>query len=112
MDQPLLSKEHIASRPGVCGGKPCIAGTRIRVQDIYVWHELQGKCVDEIISDFPELSLADVYAALAFYWDHREGIMRQMKEEEDFVAEMKAKAGPGLLDRIRDPNAGHGSVSS
>ena len=33
---------HIEIKPGVCGGRPCVAGTRIRVQDIRAWHELQG----------------------------------------------------------------------
>jgi uncharacterized protein (DUF433 family) len=33
---------RLESKPTVCGGKACIAGTRIRVQDIYVWHVLQG----------------------------------------------------------------------
>ena len=32
----VLSTEHIVATPGTCGGKPRIAGTRIRVQDIYV----------------------------------------------------------------------------
>src|SRR5438552_513995 len=48
MDQTLTT--HIESKATVCGGKPCIAGTRIRVQDIYVWHELQGQSADEIVS--------------------------------------------------------------
>jgi uncharacterized protein (DUF433 family) len=34
---------HITHIAGICGGKACIAGSRIRVQDIYVWHELQGR---------------------------------------------------------------------
>jgi uncharacterized protein (DUF433 family) len=112
MVQPTATKQHIESRPGVCGGKPCIAGTRIRVQDIYVWHELQGKSADEIVSDFPELSHADVYAAMAYFWDNRDEIKRQMNDDVDFIAQMKAKAGPGLLDRIKDRKAGNDSVSS
>ena len=40
---------QIESRPDKCGGRPCIAGTRIRVQDVYVWHELQGQTADEIV---------------------------------------------------------------
>src|SRR5271166_6147395 len=76
-----LSREHIEITPGTCGGKPRIAGTRIRVQDIYVWHELQGQTVDQIISQFPQLQHGDVYAALAYYWDHRDELDREMKEE-------------------------------
>lgn len=61
---------HIEKKPGVCGGKACVTGIRIRVQDVYVWHELQGRSPDEIVTSFPQLTLADVPAALAYYWDH------------------------------------------
>src|SRR5689334_12833217 len=83
--------ERFVSKPGVCGGKPCVAGTRIRVQDIYVWHELQGKSADEIVSRFPQLTMADVYGALEYYWDHRDEMQRQMREETAFVEQMKQK---------------------
>jgi uncharacterized protein (DUF433 family) len=83
---------HIEITPGVCGGKPRIAGTRIRVQDIYVWHEAQGQGVDEIVSHFPQLSMGGVHAALAYVRDHRDEIMRQMREDDAFVADMKRRA--------------------
>lgn len=93
-----LEKQHVEITPGVCGGKPRIAGTRIRVQDVYVWHELQGKHADEIIAEYPQLTVADVHAALAYFWDNRAEIEKQMKSEENFVAEVRAKLGPGPLD--------------
>jgi uncharacterized protein (DUF433 family) len=92
-----LEKQHIEITPGICGGKPRIAGTRIRVQDVYVWHELQGKTADAIVVEFPQLSMADVYAALAYLWDHCAEIAQQMQAEEDFVATIQAKLGPGPL---------------
>jgi uncharacterized protein (DUF433 family) len=92
---------HIVSTPGVCGGKPRIANTRIRVQDIYVWHELRGQTPEEIVADFPQLSLANVHAALAFYFDNRELIHQEMKEAEELVEAMKARSGPGLIERLR-----------
>ena len=67
------TQKHIESREGVCGGKPCIAGTRIRVWDIYVCHEVRGMTPDEIVAQYPQISLADVHAAMAYYWDNREG---------------------------------------
>ena len=63
-------KFHIESTPGTCGGKARIAGTRIRVQDIVFWTE-EGRSPDEIVAAFPHLTLADVYAALAYYHDNR-----------------------------------------
>jgi uncharacterized protein (DUF433 family) len=80
---------HIAITPGTCGGKPRIAGHRIRVQDVVVWHDRMGQSADEIVSHFPKLSLADVYAALAYYHDHREEIDGQMAADEKFVEEMR-----------------------
>lgn len=59
--------EHITKTPGVCGGKACVAGTRVRVMDIVVWHEHLGWDVDEIVSQIPGITLSDVHAAFAYY---------------------------------------------
>src|SRR6266849_778460 len=103
--------EHIVSKPNVCGGKPCIAGTRIRVQDVYVWHELQGLSADEIVSRFQHLTMADVYAALSYYWDHRDEIQRQMQEETDFVEQMKHKHPSPLKQKLAGKDAENHPVS-
>jgi uncharacterized protein (DUF433 family) len=81
--------DHIHSEPGICGDRPCIAGTRIRVQDVYTWHDIEGVSPDEIVSRFPQLSLADVYAALTYYWDHRDEIQQQIKEDRELVDQMR-----------------------
>jgi uncharacterized protein (DUF433 family) len=109
--EPALVK-HIESDPGVCGGKPCIVGTRIRVQDVYVWHELQGRAPDEIVADFPQLSLGDVHAALAYYWDHRAEIQRQMKESDDLVESLKQKYPSKLREKLAGKDAKRDPVSS
>jgi uncharacterized protein (DUF433 family) len=87
---PISEKVHITCTDDVCGGKPCVAGTRVRVQDIYVWHEIQGKSPDEIASAYPQLTLADIYAALAYFWDHRDLILHQMRQEEQLAEKTKA----------------------
>jgi uncharacterized protein (DUF433 family) len=92
---------HISVDPHVCGGKPCIAGTRIRVWDIHVWHDLQGKSPEEIATDFPQLSLADVYAALAYYLDHQEEVERRAEEDEAFADNLRREQGPTKLDRLK-----------
>ena len=84
-------RRHISCTPGICGGKPCIAGTRIRVQDIYVWCELQGHSVDEIVSDFPVLTHADVYAAMAYLWDHRAEIVAEIAQADILVEQAKVR---------------------
>jgi uncharacterized protein (DUF433 family) len=98
--QPTLEKTHIEATPGICGGRPRIAGHRIRVQDVVIWSE-QGQSPDQIVADFPQISLADVYAALTYYHDHRDDIDRQIREDDEFVERMRAQCGPGILDRVR-----------
>lgn len=81
-------KSHIEVVPDKCGGKPVIAGTRIRVWDVYVHHERLGRSPDEIVRAYPHITLADVHAALAYYWDHKDEIDQQMKDADEFVAEL------------------------
>jgi uncharacterized protein (DUF433 family) len=81
--------QRIEITPGVCGGKPRITGHRIRVQDIVAWYEFQGMTPDEIVSGYPQLTLADVHAALGYYHTHREEIQRQMSEDEAFVEQLR-----------------------
>lgn len=109
--QPILEKRHIEITPEVCGGRARIAGHRIRVQDIVFWTE-QGQSPDQIVADFPQISLADVYAALTYYHDHREEIDRQIREDDDFVNQMKDQGGPGLVDRLRGSGASGDSLPS
>lgn len=103
---------HIDSRPDRCGGKPCIAGTRIRVQDVYVWHELEGMSPDEIVAEFPHLSLGQVHAALAYYYDHRDEIQAACEAENAFGERMKASQTSKLLTKLAGKDAQSSSVAS
>lgn len=58
-------RERISINPEIRFGKPCIKGTRITVQDILGWLAAEMS-FDEIMEDFPEISKADILAALAF----------------------------------------------
>jgi len=95
--RPLYSREHIAVIPDRCGGKAHVAGHRIKVRHIAAWHDRLGKSPDEIVAEHPGLTLADVYAALAYYYDHREEIDADMRSDAEFAAGLKAKSPPSLL---------------
>ncbi|QIZ69838.1 DUF433 domain-containing protein [Oxynema aestuarii] len=101
----MVITEHIEITPGVCGGKPRIAGHRIKVQDIVIWYEEMGMSPDEILYHHPSISLADVYAALAYYHDHREEIRRQLREDEAFAREMQAQTPSLLQEKLKHRNA-------
>jgi uncharacterized protein (DUF433 family) len=85
------SDARISKTPGVCGGKSCITGHRIRVLDVVVWREHHCMMPDEIVSQFPTITPADVYAALAYYFDHIQEIQEEMRSERA-LAENSAAA--------------------
>ncbi len=88
-----LLAPHIESVPGKCGGRPCIAGTRVRVQDIYIWHELRGMSPEEILKEAaPHITRSDVYAALSYYLDHHEEIRAEVERERDEYERQKRTA--------------------
>jgi uncharacterized protein (DUF433 family) len=89
---------HIERTPGLAGGKPRIRGHRITVQDIVVWHERLGRSADELATEYG-LSLADVYAALAYYYDHREEIDRAIQTDATVVAELRQRIPSKLRAR-------------
>ena len=83
-----MAEIHISKTPGVCGGKACISGHRIRVMDIVVWHEMRNYSAEEIVEMFPGITLADVYAALTYYFDNRVEIENDFATNEGLAAEL------------------------
>ncbi len=93
--------EHISINREIRFGKPCITGTRIAVIDIVNCHLKMGESLEDIAQDY-NLSLASVYAAMAYYYDHREELESRRAEGEVFAQEF-AKNHPSLLqDKLRN----------
>lgn len=88
---------HIEITPGISGGKPRIAGHRITVQNIVIWHERMNKSADEICAEY-DLTLSDVYAALAYYFDHRDEIDHSIEKSEAIV-ETLHRCTPSVLKK-------------
>lgn len=60
-----MAFDRIATNPAICLGKPRVRGTRITVE--FVLKLLRNGCaVDEIVSDYPELTAADIGQCVAF----------------------------------------------
>lgn len=89
---------HIEITPGVCGGKPRITGRRITVQDIAIWHDRLGRSSDEIAANYG-LTLGDVHAALAYYFDHREEIDRTIRDDESFAESLRRRTSSLLREK-------------
>lgn len=80
---------YITRKNGTCGGKPIIAGTRIKVSQIAIEHERMGMSADEILEAHPHLTLAQIYDALSYYFDHIEEIDQEILEGRRMVEEFK-----------------------
>ena len=93
--------QHIAIIPGLAGGQPHIAGHRIKVRDIAFWHEHRGMSPDEISTAY-DLDLAEVYAALAYYFDHREEIDRSFRQGEAVVEALRQVAPSVLAQKLSE----------
>jgi uncharacterized protein (DUF433 family) len=92
---------HIVVDEEICHGKPHLVGRRIRVQDIVVWHERLGLSVDRICAEY-SLSLSEVYAALAYYFDYKDSIDQDIAQDETYVEAFKARNPSLLQERLKD----------
>jgi uncharacterized protein (DUF433 family) len=98
---PNTEYAHVVRTPGIVGGEPRLAETRIRVLDVVAARDIGGLTPEEIASTaYPDLTLAQVYAALAFYEDHKAEIDQAALAEADFVQRF-IKEHPELIRDVR-----------
>lgn len=99
----------IEQSPGVRGGQPRIAGTRLTVADIKLMYLNLGQSLEEIAADY-NLPLSAVYAAVAYYYDHQAEIDHSIAESRAYVEAMR-RGNPSLLQErlrsLRPPDAPH-----
>jgi uncharacterized protein (DUF433 family) len=70
---------HIERVRGVCGGDPVIVATRIPVW-LVVSYVNAGSSVQDVLAAFPHLTVAQVYDALSYYYDHKDEIETAIAE--------------------------------
>jgi uncharacterized protein (DUF433 family) len=70
---------YIEQKRGVCGGRPVIKGTRFPVSSVAIQYQ-QGYTAEDILREFPQLTPAQVYGALAYYFDHQQVIDDEIEQ--------------------------------
>ncbi|MEM7333501.1 MAG: DUF433 domain-containing protein [Chloroflexota bacterium] len=88
----IESIDLIIKNPAVRKGSPCLVGTTLRVTDIVIAHLFHKRSPDELASDY-QISLAHIYAALAYYYqnkamldvDIRQQILSARQAKEDVI---------------------------
>ena len=81
---PAFAYPHITTDSRVMSGRPCIAGTRVRVMDIVGAYK--AGVPDEQLQDYfssRPLTLSEIHAALAYYYDYQQEIDAAFAEDEE-----------------------------
>lgn len=91
--------KYVVIDPDVLGGRPSLAGHRIGVIHVATWVQ-QGMTPQEIAEVYG-LSLAQVYAALAYYHDHRAELDQQAAEDDARLAAYAANDASPLAEALR-----------
>jgi uncharacterized protein (DUF433 family) len=89
----VIIQEYIAIDPKIRGGRPIVVGTGIRVMDIVALKNYHDYSIEAIAENY-DLSLSQVYGALAYYYDHQAEIDSALIDDDDFIQKAKeAKIG-------------------
>ncbi len=86
MDYP-----HIVKTPDTCSGLARIEGTRITVNVIVREVVRLRWTPEEVLMAHPNLTLAQIHAALAYYFDHAEGVEASLNESDELEKELRSQ---------------------
>ena len=78
----------ITRSPEIRGGRPRIAGTGVTVRRIATWYKL-GHAPEEIAERIGHLTVAQVFAALTYYYANREEIEADLAAEEALADQLE-----------------------
>jgi uncharacterized protein (DUF433 family) len=102
MNTATIAYPHIAFNSEVRNGKPVIEGSRVAVQDIVEYFGIYHD-VARIQRALPDLSISEIYSALAYYHDHKKEIDCAIEQSKD-VSRLKS-LGIRIFD---EENSGSG----
>ena len=89
MSSRLVQHTYIVQAEGICNGQPRIDGTRIKVKHIALEYERLGWSADQICDAHPGLTLAQVHAAISYYYDHKAEIDETIRKDEEFANRLR-----------------------
>lgn len=94
--------EHIVLSPE---GVPSIVGTTMKVIELVTAQVAHGWSAEELHFQFPYLSLGKIYSALAYYWDHKDDLDRDVSRRLAITEQVQRQAPPpSLRERLRERN--------
>ena len=80
-------------------GRPWLDDTNVKVIEVVLDHLAYGWNAETIQENHPHLSLAQVYAALAWYYDHQSEMEAEIERQDERIRALRAASGPSSLQR-------------
>ena len=91
--------EHIVINEA---GVPLIEGAATKVIELVLDMFAHGWSPDELQFQHPHLTLGQIHSALAYYWDHKEELDREIERRLERVEKIRREAGPSqLVERLK-----------
>ena len=75
-----IDHPYIVTNKDYCGGTPIIKGTKFPVRSVVNYVLRQGISPEEFVGEFSHLTLAQVYDALSYYYDNKDLIDRELRD--------------------------------
>lgn len=83
-------------------GVPVIAGANTKLAELIAEIRLHGLSPEELCYQLPHLSLGQIYSALAYYWDHKEEVDRDLERRSELAERLRRELGqPPLVEKLR-----------
>jgi len=83
---PKTVYSHVTKQPGIRGGRACIDDTRIAVVDIVAMLK-QGRSAEQMLLAYPSLNLAQIHAAISYYYENQKEIEAELAEDDGWEEE-------------------------
>ena len=91
--------EHVVTDES---GTPLIEGTTMKVVELVLETHAYGWSPDELQFQHPYLTLGQIHSALAYYWDHKDELDRDIKRRRERVEQIRRDVGPSqLVERLK-----------
>ena len=89
----VLSDSHV----------PLISGTTMKVVELVLAQAAYGWSAEELHIQFPQLTLGQIYSALAYYWDHRDELDGDIEKRIEKVDRIRKSIPTSqLIKRLKD----------
>jgi uncharacterized protein (DUF433 family) len=81
---------------------PIIAGTTMKVVELITSVKAYNWTPEQLLENYPHLTLSKIYSALAYYWDHKEELDADRSRRYQYAEKMRREAGESpLVKKLR-----------